>query len=73
MEDIRVGDRVKIHPATDLWMRGVRFARVVKITARYVHVKALGWPHLSERVIRLAHDNVLPDYELSPWLGEPID
>jgi hypothetical protein len=25
----KVGDRVEIHPATDLWMRGARFGVVV--------------------------------------------
>lgn len=27
-----VGDRVEIHPGTDLWMRGVRFGEVVGIS-----------------------------------------
>lgn len=28
---ISVGDRVELHPATDLWMRGARFGEAVKI------------------------------------------
>ena len=27
-----VGDRVELHPATDLWMRGARYATVVRIS-----------------------------------------
>ena len=27
-----VGDRVEIHPATDLWMRGVRYGTVVRVS-----------------------------------------
>lgn len=32
------GDVVAIHPATALWMRGVRFAMVVKIGRKYLTV-----------------------------------
>ena len=32
------GDRVKIHPASDWFMRGVRFATVTKIGRRLVHL-----------------------------------
>jgi hypothetical protein len=39
MDDFKVGDRVEIHPATDLWMRGARFGTVTKIGRKYVHVK----------------------------------
>ena len=28
---ISVGDRVELHPATDLWMRGARYGTVTKI------------------------------------------
>lgn len=27
-----VGDRVELHPGTDLWMRGARFGQVVRIS-----------------------------------------
>ena len=27
-----VGDRVELHPGTDLWMRGARFGTVVNVT-----------------------------------------
>ena len=29
---IAIGDRVELHPATDLWMRGARYGTVVKIS-----------------------------------------
>ena len=39
-----VGDRVELHPATDLWMRGARYGEVV-------HVLPLGrFPHERIRV-----------------------
>lgn len=28
--EIRTGDRVELHPATDLWMRGARYGTVVR-------------------------------------------
>jgi hypothetical protein len=37
--DFKVGDRVELHPATDLWMRGARFATVIKVGTKRVHVK----------------------------------
>ena len=37
--DFRVGDRVELHPACDLWMMGARFGEVIKLTTRGVRVK----------------------------------
>lgn len=36
---LREKERVKIHPATDAWMAGDRYGKVVKVGAMYVHVK----------------------------------
>ena len=39
---IRVGDRVELHPGTDLWMAGARFGTVVRMSLTRgdkVHVK----------------------------------
>lgn len=36
--DFRAGDRVQLHPATDLWMRGARYATVVRIGRGFVYV-----------------------------------
>jgi hypothetical protein len=33
-----VGRRVEIHPATDTWMRGDRFGRIVRIGRKYARV-----------------------------------
>lgn len=33
------GDRVQLHPATDLWMRGARYGEVVKVTNKSYHVR----------------------------------
>ena len=37
-----IGDRVEIHPGTDMWMRGARFGTVVRMSLTpkdRVHVK----------------------------------
>lgn len=39
LKDVTVGMRVAIHPATNLWMRGVRFATVVKVGRKLVTVE----------------------------------
>jgi len=36
--DLRVGDRVALHPSTDLWMQGDRFGEVVKVVQKKVYV-----------------------------------
>lgn len=42
--DFTIGDRVQLHPATDLWARGARFGDVVSVGRKLVrvHVDALG-------------------------------
>ena len=34
-----IGDRVELHPAHDLWMRGARFGTVEKLGTKWVHVR----------------------------------
>lgn len=34
-----VGQRVQMHPATDLWMRGARFGNVAKLGHKYITVQ----------------------------------
>lgn len=36
---IRIGDRIELHPACDLWMRGARFGTVTNVTRLYVAVQ----------------------------------
>lgn len=31
VRDFKVGDRIRLHPATDLFMRGIRFATVTRV------------------------------------------
>lgn len=31
LNDFRVGNRVQLHPATDLWMQGGRYGTVIKV------------------------------------------
>lgn len=37
-KDFIVGQAVKLHPATDLFMRGVRYGQVVKVGRLYVYI-----------------------------------
>jgi len=30
-DNVKVGDRVQLHPATDLWMRGARYATILAV------------------------------------------
>jgi hypothetical protein len=52
--DFAVGDRVELHPGTDLWARGARYGTIIKILPRVVKVRLdvdparIGrffWPH----------------------------
>jgi hypothetical protein len=40
---LKVGDTVKIHPACNWFMQGVKYGEVTKIGNKYVHVKAIGF------------------------------
>lgn len=37
-DDFAKGDRVELSPATDLWMRGVRYGTVDYVKAGYIYV-----------------------------------
>jgi hypothetical protein len=52
-----VGDLVQAHPATDTWMRGDRYGRVVIIGRKHVTVLM----NTSKRRIKFAPDNLLHD------------
>ena len=44
----RIGDRVELHPATDLWMRGARYGEVIGTRSTHkdrVHVKLDALPN----------------------------
>jgi hypothetical protein len=45
-----VGDRVATHPASDLFMRGMRFGTIAKIGTKWIHVDYDTWPHDSVKV-----------------------
>ena len=56
LSDFRIGDDVKAHPGTDIWMRGDRTGRVVKVGKKYVTVKM----DVSRSEIRFSPSNLLP-------------
>jgi len=49
-----VGQRVQLHPATDLWMSGARYGSVTRVTKTYVHVKV----DLIGKVVRCHPDHI---------------
>ena len=53
--EFTANERVQLHPATDLWMRGARWGTVKKIgrTLVHVHVDAL------DRAIKILPNNLL--------------
>lgn len=38
-EEIQIGNRVQVSPATDAWMRGDRYGEVTGVGKKYVHIK----------------------------------
>jgi hypothetical protein len=38
LTDIQPGTRVRIHPASDWFMRGIRYADVLKVGKKYIHL-----------------------------------
>jgi len=38
LTDFKPGDRVQLHPATDLWMQGARYGVVKRIGGRWIYV-----------------------------------
>lgn len=45
-----VGDRVELHPATDLWMRGARFGEVIRVGRKALTVRLDAIPDRPARV-----------------------
>lgn len=51
---LRVGERIAIHPANDLFMRGAKYADVVRLGRKYVHAKID-----AGRMVRLPYRDVV--------------
>lgn len=39
LDGFRVGQRIELHPATDQWMQGQRYAEVVKVGRKVITVR----------------------------------
>jgi hypothetical protein len=46
-----IGDRVEVHPASDLFMRGMRYGEVRKVGRKWIHVRFDRWPHADVKVL----------------------
>jgi hypothetical protein len=58
-DEIQVGDRVELHPVTDRWMMGDRYAEVISIyySQKYHNIVVRVWFDRSE-----AKKTYLPEY-----------
>lgn len=56
VERLRVGDRIELEPATDLWMQGARYGEIVDITG---FVVSLVLDKLSDRVTRVRDIDIM--------------
>jgi hypothetical protein len=54
LSDFSIGDRVEVHPATDVWMQGDRFGVVVKIGRAKLTLRM----DRSDRELRFAPGNI---------------
>lgn len=55
--DFKIGQRVQLHPATDLWMRGSRWGTVVAIGKKLIRVR-LDTPSI---VVHIRPENLMID------------
>lgn len=55
LSDFKAGDRIELHPATDMWMRGARFGAVEKTGRKALTVRLDALPR---RTYRVTPDNV---------------
>jgi hypothetical protein len=39
LADFKVGQRIELHPATNLWMAGARYGTMVRLGRKHVHVR----------------------------------
>ncbi len=55
LNDFTKGDRIEMHPATDVWMRGARYGTVVGITRKNLRVEL---DRHEGKVCRVAPENI---------------
>lgn len=65
MNDFRKGDRVQLHPGTDLWMMGARFAGVEGVGRRFLTIRL----DATGRQLRISPHDILEVIETAPTLG----
>jgi hypothetical protein len=61
IEDFKAGQTVQLHPATDLWMRGLRFGLVKAVTKRFVmvHICFMGKRLQTFRTLRVLPSQIV--------------
>lgn len=65
LNEIKKGDRIELHPATDLWMRGARYGDVTSIGRGKVSVKLDRIAH----VLRVLPANILKIVTTGTYAG----
>jgi hypothetical protein len=66
IEDLKEGMEVAIHPKTDLWMRGVRYATITKVGRKIVTVQA----YINNRTYGITPDLIFEVMEASRGTSE---
>ena len=54
-----VGDRVKLHPACDWWMRGAQYGTVRKVGTKWYHVELEVMARDIGKVVAIHPDNIV--------------
>ncbi len=54
LNDFTKGDRIEMHPATDMWMRGARYGTIIGITRKSLRVEL---DHMAG-IYRVSPDNI---------------
>lgn len=56
IQDFKVGQRIQLHPGTNLWMQGARYGEIVKVGRKVLHVRL---DVTFGKTVRVAPRNVL--------------
>lgn len=55
IQDFKAGQRIQLHPGTDLWMQGARYGEIVKVGRKALHVRL---DVTFGKIVRIAPRNV---------------
>lgn len=65
MNDFRKGDRVQLHPGTDYWIMGARYAAVEGVGRRFLTIRL----DATGQQLRISPHDILEVTEIAPLPG----